>query len=252
MIIHNNIYDFLEGIDPLTFVGVDALTLTGKSPLSAIGIRAAVTELKQKLETEPVKPFNYQGAKGFSQGSMRYASKTDHYGFTTWAILMVTGPLASDVVRWHSMDLKATRLDFRVDVVMKEACPDLASRLYRVCKMQGRVIESLVGSTYYPQENRSRTYYGRVYDKSPEYGEDMGKVWRWEVEIKRDAANSITETLLDCHSPSEFIEDTVFGIFNEQWAVPVPKPGLKPIVNYVGGSVISPEQKLDNLAVLIP
>jgi len=245
MVIYNGIYDFLENIDPLTFVGVDALTLTGKSPLSAVGIRAAVTELKQKLETEPVKPFHYHGAAGFSQGPMRYASKNDIYGKTTWAVLMVTGPLAHDVVRWHNLDLKTTRLDFRVDVVMREACPDLASRLYNVCRQQGRCINSLVGSTYYPSENRARTYYGRIYDKSPEYGEEMGKVWRWEIEVKRQAAESITETLLDCHSPNEFIEDTVFGVFNEQWGVPIPKPGLKPTVNYVGGNVISPEQKLD-------
>jgi hypothetical protein len=245
VILHHSIYEFLENIEPLTFVGVDALTLTGKSGLSAIGVRAAVTELKAKLETEPIKPFRFQGAEGFSQGPMRYAAKRDFYGKTSWVVLMVTGPLANDVVRWNALDLKATRIDFRVDVQMSKPCRDLAERLYKACNKRGRVISSLVGSTYYPTENRGGTYYGRIYDKSPEYGSEMGEVWRWEIEVKRQAANSLAETLLECHSPNEFIEDSVFGILNEQWGVPVPKAGLKPTVNYVGGSVISPEQKLD-------
>lgn len=143
------------------------------------------------------------------------------------------------------MDLKATRVDFRVDVTLKEPRPDFARKLYEACGREGKFYESLTGQTFYPIENRERTYFGRLYDKSPEYGEQLGVVWRYEVEVKREAANSIAQTLLDCHAPTEFIEDTVFGIFEQRWKVPVPKAGVVPKINYVGGHIISPEQKLD-------
>lgn len=245
MIVHTNIYDFLEAIDEQTFIGVDALTYTGKSPLAMIGCRALIEDARSKLEGVSMKPFRINGAEGFSMGSLRFATKKDNYGKALWGIVMITGPMASDAVKWKTLDLKCTRVDLRVDVVLKQQVKDLAERLYRVSGEQGRVITSLVGSTFYPAINREGTYYGRIYDKSAEYGEDFGWVWRWEVEIKRQAAESIMQTLTDCHDPNQFIEDSVFGIFSEKWSVPTPKPGLKPTVNYVGATAISPEQKLD-------
>jgi len=240
-----NVYEFLEAIDPQAYVGIDALTLTGKTPLSILGLRGALVTLKDKLATEEVKPFVYQGAKGFSQGPLRYASKEDAFQKKLWAILMITGPLSEMALKWLDFDLTATRVDLRVDVVLREQRKDLAGMPYRANGEKGLLIESLLGSTYYPTEKRESTYYARIYNKSPEYGEDMGWVWRWEVEIKREAAAEIAEILQECHDVSGFIEDTVFGIFEENWGVPVPKAGIKPKINYVGGHVISPEAKLD-------
>jgi len=240
-----DIYSFMESIEPQSFVGVDALTFTGKSPLSMIGVRALLAEALPDVELDPQKPFVYNGAKGFSQGKIAYASKLDTYGKAVWAIVMIKGARATQFTKWQALDLKTTRLDLRVDVVMQENCPNLAERIFRICDKQGRLIDSLVGQTYYPTENRAGTFYGRIYDKSPEYGEDWGKVWRWEVEIKRNAPDSITQTLNDCHDVAGFIEETVFGVFSEQWGVPTPKPGTVPVINYLSAGVISPEQKLD-------
>lgn len=245
MITHKSIYDFLENIEPTTFVGVDALTMTSKTPLAHLGIDAALMELKPKLEVEIIKAFRFQGAVGFSQGPIRYAAKRDASGHILWAVLMATGPISTDLVKWSAFSTKVTRIDFRIDVVLRERVKDLAERLYRVAGEQGKVITSPFGSTFYPSEKRESTYFGRIYDKSPEYGEDFGKVWRWEVEIKRDAANSVADTFMNCHARNEFIEDTTFGIFAEKWGVPTPKPGLKPVVNYVAAHIISTEQKLD-------
>lgn len=245
MIVHTNIYDFLEAIDEQVFVGVDALTYTGKSPLAMIGCRALIEEAREQLDGKEMKPFRINGAEGFSMGSLRFATKKDNYGKSLWSIVMLTGPMASKAVKWKVLDLKCTRVDFRVDIVLKQQVKDLAEKLYKISGEQGKVISSLVGSTFYPALSREGTYYGRVYDKSAEYGEDFGWVWRWEIEVKRQAAESIMQTLTDCHDPNQFIEDTVFGVFSENWSIPTPKPGSKPTVNYVGASVVSPEQKLD-------
>lgn len=245
MITHKSIYDFLENIEPVTFVGVDAVTMTAKSPVAMLGIHSALSELRNTLEVETPKSFRFQGASGYSVGPIRYADKRDATGKILWAVLMATGPIATDVVKWSSFGPKVTRVDFRVDVVLRERMRNMAEVLYRVTGEKGKVITSLLGSTFYPSEKREATYYARIYDKSPEYGEEMGKVWRWEVEIKRGAADSVAKTLIDCHARNEFIEDTVFGVLNERWGIPVPKEGCTPKVNYVAAHVISTEQKLD-------
>lgn len=240
-----DIYTFLESIEPQTFVGVDALTFTGKSPLSMIGVRALLAEALPQVEAEERKPFTFQGARGFSQGNLRYASRLDTFGKASWAIVMLTGSTSAYFTKWQALDLQATRLDLRVDVVLQENRPNLARRLFEISDRQGRYIESLVGQTFYPTEKRESAFYGRIYDKSPEYGEDLGKVWRWEIEIKRKAPETITQTLNDCHDVAEFIEDTVFGVFNERWGVPTPRPGSVPTLNYLAAGVVSPEAKLD-------
>lgn len=241
----NSIYEFLEAIEPNCYVGVDALTYTGKDALSIIGVKALLAEMLPLVELSEQKPFKFLGAEGFSQGFIRYAAKKDRFYKTVWAIVMITGPRSIDAIKFQALNLKATRIDFRVDIVMSQNVPDLAERLYRISGKQGKFIESLVGQTYYPTESRENTFYGRIYDKSPEYGEDGGKVWRWEIEVKRQAADSILTTLLDCHDINGFIEDTVFGVFSEKWGVPTPKPGMTPTINYVAMGAISPEQKLD-------
>lgn len=245
MLKDNTIYSVLESIDPNCFVGVDALTVTGYGPLAVIGIRALIESCREKLEGADIKPFKFQGAEGLAIGPLRFASKRDCFGKSRWNIVMITGPLANDCLKWKVLDLKATRIDLRVDVTMTKPIRDLAEKLYKVNGERGKLIKSLVGETYYPDVNREATYYGRVYDKSPEYGNEWGSVWRWEIEVKRQAAEQIARQLLDASDPNGYIEKTVFGLFAEKWGSPTPKPGIKPTINYAGASVITPEQKLD-------
>jgi hypothetical protein len=216
--------------------------------MQMLGIKAAVSELEEHLFLEERRPFTFQGAKGFSQGAMSYADKVDTWGKRIWSILMVKGPLSQTVLKYGHFDLSATRIDLRVDVAMSSRCPDLAERYYKFMGgtlSKARFISSLTGQTLNPEPNRDATYYGRLYDKSAEYNEDLGWVWRYELEIKRRAAPQIQQILLECHDIESFIRDTVFGVFSAQWKVPVPKAGHKPKLNYAGISAVSTEQKLD-------
>ena len=45
-----DIYGFLEACEPSMYVGVDALTYTGKTPLSMVGARAIVDSLSPDVE----------------------------------------------------------------------------------------------------------------------------------------------------------------------------------------------------------
>lgn len=235
-------------MSPDTMVGVDALTVTAMGGIEMLSIVGALKELNDIEESEPVKQFVYQGARGFSRGSVRYAEKLTKTDKRQWAILMVTGPISSKVLKYLHFGGKATRIDLRVDVKMSQCVPDLASRYYKFMggmNSNARMIQSMLGETLYPQESREATYYGRLYDKSAEYGEEIGNVWRFETEVKKDAARQLASIALECHDLEKFIEDTVFGIFKEKWGLPTPKPGVKPKLNYVGFNAITNEQKLD-------
>lgn len=244
-----DIYSYLDAIDPTSYVGVDALTFTAKDAISITGLISAIQSLSDRLEIEDTKPFKYMGAKGWTKGPVAYAMKQSAIGKTIWAIMMVRGPMAQEVMRYKIFDLRATRVDLRIDIQMSKQCKDLAKMYYTVANnndaKQAKLISSLTGDTFYPETNRSATYYARLYDKSAEYGQDLGNVWRYEVEIKRDAADQIADILLECHDIEDFITQSVFGIMKEQWAMPVPGIGVKPKINYVGISSVTTEKKLD-------
>lgn len=243
-----DIYTTMELIDPKAYVGVDAITFTTTTELGFLSMRAIKDNLLPELEAYDTKPFRTNGASGFSKGPLRYAEKVTKQYKRLWAILMMTGPKSSDIVAYGNLDLKTTRVDFRVDVKLREPTPDLASRYYRVmCKSENnaKLIVSATGETLYPDANREATYYARLYDKSTEYGEAIGTIWRYEIEVKRQSAQVYSDILIECYDPELYISQTVFGVFSEKWKVPVPRKGVMPQVNYVGLSYVSNEQKLD-------
>jgi hypothetical protein len=244
-----DIYTYLDSIDPSSYVGVDAITFTAKDEIGMTGLNHILLSLQDRLEVEETKPFNYMGAKGWTKGPVAYAIKQDRYGKGIWAIMMVRGALAQQCFAYKIFSLKATRIDLRIDVKLSKECKKLAQMYYTIAsKQEGanpRLIQSLTGDTFYPETNRESMYYGRIYDKSPEYGEDLGNVWRYEVEIKRSAADQIADIIMECHDIETFITETVFGIFKENWKVPSPGVGVKPRLNYVGLSAVSTEKKID-------
>lgn len=243
-----DIYSYLETIEPDHYVGVDALTVTAKDEKSILGISAAIQSLEHYLDVEDTKQFKYNGAVGWTKGPVAYAMKHNALQKKLWAILMVRGPIAQEVLAYKVFDLRATRVDLRADVKLHRPVKELARIYYDTFKgdrANARLIDTLTGSTFYPETNRSATYYGRLYDKSAEYGEDLGTVWRYEVEIKRSAADQIADILLECHDIETFVSQSVFGIMSEQWQLPVPANGVKPRLNYVGITSVTTEKKLD-------
>lgn len=85
---------------------------------------------------------------------------------------------------------KVTRLDLAVTVHLKEQVMGLGARHYASAgkgeneqRKYGLILNSGGGQTCYVGSRQSN-FYGRIYDKGAEQGEEKGFVWRYEVECK--------------------------------------------------------------------
>jgi hypothetical protein len=241
------IYQFLDGIDPSVYTGVDAATLTTTSPLGHMAMSAAISSLTPYIESYKSKPFKANGATGWVKGAVKFAQRVDLRQGRVWAILAVVGPLAHNVVKYGKCDCKSTRLDLRVDVRLMRPVPDFTTRLYELIgggRSNAKLIVSRSGGTLYPHNDRTATYYARIYDKSDTYDESAGTVWRYEVEIKREAANLVQSQLIEADDMEEYISSSVFGIIKDKFGLPVPREGIKPKLNYAGMTTSDNDKKL--------
>lgn len=85
---------------------------------------------------------------------------------------------------------KVTRLDLAVTVYLKEPVMGVAARHYAKAgkspneqRKYGVILNSRGGQTCYVGSRQSN-FYGRIYDKGAEQGDEKGLVWRYEVECK--------------------------------------------------------------------
>lgn len=242
-----SIYTILDNITD-TYVGVDALTVTAANDRGQMVISGVIEYLKAQLEVYEVKPFRYRDATGFSQGPVSAGFKRDRYGKKLWSILMIKGEMADEVLPMLYVGGKASRVDLRADVELREPVRDLAERYYKIGRRMGldcKFFGSVIGDTYYPDARRDKTYYCRIYDKSLEYGKQLGSVWRYEIEVKQTAASQIAQEILDCDDKAVYITDTVFGIANTRWGIPTPKPGIVPKINRIALHAITTESRID-------
>lgn len=192
-----NIYQFIQSL-PIEGVStcIDALTVTATGLEGKLSIATILHYIGDKLAVEMEKPFKFNGAKGWVRGPFRYADKKTEAHGTVWSILMVTGRESEECfkIALKVRDLKFTRIDIAVDIKMSERVLGLARKLkdgYKG-KKETKLIESLTGSTFYCGSRESDVMI-RIYDKSEEYGEEQGKVWRFEVEYKGERAESVAD-----------------------------------------------------------
>lgn len=190
-----NIYELIHSL-PIdgTAQCIDALTVTATGLEGKLSIATILHNMADVLAIEPQKPFRFNGASGWARGSVRYADKKNEALGTIWSILMVTGPNSEEALRLALKvgDLKFTRIDIAVDIKMSERILGLARKLkdgYKG-KKEVKLIESLTGDTFYCGSRESDVMV-RIYDKSSEYGYELGRVWRFEVEYKGARAESV-------------------------------------------------------------
>jgi len=196
---NSNIYDYMHNLPIEGYQrGVDALTITSTGLEGKMSVDLVLHSLEDYIATQQVKTFRFQGAEGKAWGSARYATKWDKGKRQLWAILMITGEQSKEALReaLKVKDVKVTRVDLCVDVFMSEVVEKLARKLYDTYKGKSEVklVESLTGDTFYCGSRQSESMV-RIYDKSAEYGEERGRVWRFEVEIKKELANLTVQTL---------------------------------------------------------
>jgi len=97
---------------------------------------------------------------------------------------------------------RVTRIDLQVTVRLPEPDLTLAQRSYTQVKHIGNRTSSFIqnskgGTTLYVGSRQSE-HFGRLYDRGVRSGEfEPGLVWRYEVELKANAANVITSQVLE-------------------------------------------------------
>jgi len=194
----DNIYEYMHNLGVVAQAEtVDALTLTATGLEGKLSISLVIDAMRDRLILEEKKPFKFRKAVGWTRGSVSYAEEMKQ-GVKLWCILMVKGELSevAFTIAQKLDDIKITRLDIAVDIQMVERVTQLPRKLKDTYRgvFPISLIESLTGDTLYCGSRESGTYI-RIYDKSEEYGLDLGYVWRFEVEFKSERAQVVAELL---------------------------------------------------------
>lgn len=243
-----NIYEYMQGLNTIdSAAGVDALTLTATGLSGKLTIDMILHNLQEALDVEESKPFKFLGASGWSKGSVRYADKHNKVNGRLWAILMITGALSNDAFevlkKMSDPQVRVTRIDVCVDIKLRERVLGLCRRLKDSAKGSANLslVESLTGDTLY-MGSRQSDMFVRMYDKSSEYGEELGRVYRWELEAKGNLAQEVYEQV-----KGDFFatcEDVVFGAVRK-FGVAAPRQGQFPDFKMKKVTASSAEMKLN-------
>jgi hypothetical protein len=196
----DNIYEFMHSLQVEGQAEtIDALTITATNLEGKLSISLVIEAMRDYLILQEKKPFKFRKAIGWTRGSVSYAEELKE-GIKLWSILMVKGE-QSEIAFTEACklkDLKVTRIDVAVDVLLLEKVTQLPRKLKDTYKGKYDIslIESATGDTIYCGSRESGIFI-RIYDKSEEYNLDLGFVWRFEVEFKKGTATTVFELLRD-------------------------------------------------------
>jgi hypothetical protein len=225
---------------------VDYVTVTTHSAPASANL---VLLLQDGLTSEfmaknPSRPWQFCGYHGYSREGMRYGMRGDE------AIVMLSGPTAAEL--WQKISpkrSKCTRIDLAVTVPLQDPDLTVAAEAYRQCCSDSRVgsshvVNSRGGTTTYFGSRTSR-FFGRLYDKGAEQGAEAGWLWRYEVEVKKPAAEPTVEALLSAESPGEWISAFVWEWFANRGHNPLYSPANVDSAIEVDGRVSSADRQLE-------
>lgn len=176
---------------------VDFLTVTTKTDKESANMLKTLLDLlgTDFLTRSKSRDWSFMGYKGRAYEGVRYGLRREE------AIVMLSGPPASKF--WLAVAparSRCTRIDLAVTVSLPIKDEYIAVRAYEGVTDKGQlrgsyIVNSLGGQTTYVGSRESQ-YFGRVYDKSAEQGEEPGRLWRFELEIKKPASEAIVMRLL--------------------------------------------------------
>jgi hypothetical protein len=237
----------------LRSAGIDWLTCT--SDKDSVGL--AWFEIFNALAGEP-KDWANPWYSGKADDHLRWG-----YNPKIGYVLIVSGEMSEVVwARTVPIERKVTRIDVQVTVELQEPNLKLAKDGYSDnatsnFRKYGLIQNSRNGQTLYVG-SRTSAQFGRLYDKGVESTlADPGKLWRYEVELKKPVANSVAKQLASwCDSNSGelhyAIVPFVFDWFLHRGVGPVfTRDGENNIVVEVGRRVTSDEKKLEWLRTQI-
>jgi DNA relaxase NicK len=210
---------------------VDFLTITAVDT----GVKTALCERALKTSAileefgEQRKSWHWRGYSGFRTGGMAYGERQDS------AIAMLSGIDCQafwSIFAPHSTN--CTRVDLAVTIRLKKCSPRLLENYVKWAREEGspalRRLTSVTsgdgtGKTLYVG-SRSSDQFGRVYDKGAQIKNplEIHRLYRYEVEFKRDRAALVLGELIGSKQPEErarLIGQTVFTWFDNRGIPPV-------------------------------
>ena len=136
-----------------------------------------------------------------------------------------TGSDATRIWDWIQMpEVRVTRIDLRVDVIIPHADVDVAGRGYAENSDCDRPSYRLIdksasdGQTLYIGSMSSERF-ARLYDKGAERGQAAGFIWRYEVVVRKPYAGAVYEQV--SAGGLKAIPGLVYGWFDERNVKPI-------------------------------
>lgn len=187
--------------------GLDWLTLT-----NIIDDQEGMSLLMRVFQemAGPIKGWKAGGYEGKQDpdSGLKYGSRKRQDGRAE-EMLVAPGELASQVEddEMKPLEYRITRMDLQVTARLDTPNVNLASDLYDVLvksKETGNdiakrrnvtLVQSSTGQTLYLGSRKTGRKFFRLYDKSVDVGEELGKVWRQEIQYGRDLAQEAMKTI---------------------------------------------------------
>lgn len=215
------------------YASVDWITVTAKSQQARDKLlQLAKKELDRAITGSKrlVMPFSFMGYKGWSMQHIQFGEREDS------CLVMLSGSPAGQL--WRDFALTAeniSRLDLAVTFTLEKPDSLLLINYWdniEQSRANGKrpktlytiIFNSKGGQTLYVG-SRESSLFGRIYDKGIQDRElqvQEGKIWRWEVEIKKPKALVVARemVLLGAEWTATMIGGYVWDFFNERWCKP--------------------------------
>jgi DNA relaxase NicK len=189
------------------------------------------------------------GYNGYGQDRLKYGERGEDE-----AILILSGPLAQEHFHRPKIDpSRVTRCDVQVTVMLSPRDPLMASRTHRHLEAIFRskkkrpvigLVSSITGDTLYVGR-RGATIMLRFYDKSDAMGEEeLGVIWRYEVQYRQKAAKAAAKLLVNDSSPLEVVIGLVASEFMKRSVDPGISSNSTVNAIQVGRSITTPEGQI--------
>jgi len=231
---------------------VDWLTISTTTKTESAKLLAQIVDVlgSELLKPVNVKPWSWQGYNGAQTSGARWGSKLDG------ALVMLSGGTCQTL--WRNvapMRKNCTRLDLAVTVELPSRFDSVAQDVYNQSRLfdglDGSLILNSKGGTTAYVGSRSSRFYGRVYDKGSERGEEPGRKWRYEVEVKKPVSEVVLSQLLEAMPAEDLIVGYVHSWFVERGVTPLFSASENRIIVELDAVVTSAERQLNWLATQV-
>ena len=244
------------------YPSIDWLTVTSSNRQTQQDMSLLFREVIGKLQPDGMESrrWGMHGYVGLKCGGIRWGVREDS------SILMLSGQLA----QFHfpallAMRVRPTRVDLAVTVELATAWHDLIQSCYAHClglNLSSRkyclITNTDNGATLYVG-SRMSDQFGRFYDKAAEQGikEDIGRLFRYEVEFKEDRAKAVASAILQRYGANDWltlaqsISDTVWSWFNSREVYPLWDKGTDKMSLEVTAKISDHQTTLNWLSVQV-